>query len=383
MTSPRLTVDLSAVTDNTRRIRAGSRARDLIAVVKADGFGHGAAAVASAALTGGATALGVTTLTEAAPLLRLGAPVLSWLDPVTARFDDGATAQVQVAVPSLAHLEAVVRGAIRTGRRRPVHLFVDTGMSRDGCDPADWFHLCALARRAEGDGLVDVVGVMGHLGCADGENEPHHRRAVERYARALRVARGVGLRPRHRHLAATAAALRTPGAHHDTLRVGAGLVGIDPHTAEGHGTTALRPAATLSAPFVQVRRVAAGQPVGYGHDHVTDRASWLGLLPLGYADGVPRRASGRASVLVRGERRPLLGWVSMDQVVVDLGDDPVQVGEEAVVFGPGDRGEPTLAEWAVWGDTIQHEIVTHISARVPRVHVEGIHTAGVRRGCAA
>lgn len=383
MTSPRLTVDLSAVADNVRRLRSGSRARDLIAVVKADGFGHGAAPVARAAIDGGASALGVTTLAEAAPLQRLGVPVLSWLDPVTAAYDDRATARVEVAVPSLAHLEAVERGAARTGVRRAVHLFVDTGMSRDGCDPGEWLFLCARARRAERAGLVDVVGLMGHLGCADDEDDLHHRRAVERYARAVRVARGVGLRPRHRHLAATAAALRTPGAHHDTLRVGAGLVGIDPGGSAGAAGVGLRPAATLSAPFVQVRRVAAGQPVGYGHDHVTDRAAWLGLLPLGYADGIPRRASGRASVLVRGRRRPLLGWVSMDQVVVDLGDDPVQVGEEAVVLGPGDRGEPTLAEWAEWGDTIQHEIVTHISARVRRVHVEGIHTAGAGRGCAA
>lgn len=380
MTSPRLTVDLSAVTTNTRRLRAASRARNLIAVVKADGFGHGATAVATAALEGGATGLGVTTLAEAAPLLHLGAPVLSWLDPVAAAYDDRATARVEVAVPSLAHLEAVEHGAASTGRRRAVHLFVDTGMSRDGCDPGDWLFLCARARRAERAGLIEVVGVMGHLGCADDEGELHHRRAVERYARALRVARGVGLRPRHRHLAATAAALRTPGAHHNTLRVGAGLVGIDP---SGSSSASLRPAATLSAPFVQVRRVAAGQPVGYGHEHCTERAGWLGLLPVGYADGIPRRASGRASVLVRGQRRPLLGWVSMDQVVVDLGDNPVRVGEEAIVFGPGDRGEPTLAEWAQWCDTIQHEIVTRISARVSRVHVAGIHTAGANRGCAA
>ncbi len=388
MTSPRLLVDLSAVAHNVRHLLEGSSARDLVAVVKADGFGHGAAQVARAAVDAGAVMLGATSLDEAAPLQRLGVPVLSWLNPVGADFADPRTRRVHLAVPSAAHLDAVVAAAQCTGRRRRVHLFVDAGMSRDGCAPADWLALCVRARAAERAGHVEVVGVMGHLGVPE-EEHPLHRAALERFARAVRIARGTGLRPRMRHLAATAAALRAPGSHHDTLRVGAGLVGIDPGLPVGTGPSDLRPAATLTAPFVQVRRVTAGQPVGYGQDHLTERATWLGLLPVGYADGVPRRASGRAEVLVRGRRRPLVGWVSMDQVVVDLGDDPVQVGEEAVIFGPGGRGEPTLTEWAQWGDTIEHEVITGIGARVRRVHVQGVHVQGVyvagarRQGCAA
>ena len=397
MTSPRLLVDLSAVAHNVRHLLAGSSARDLVAVVKADGFGHGAEQVARAAVDAGAGMLGTTSLEEAAPLQHLGVPVLSWLNPVGADYADPRTRRVQLAVPSVEHLDAVTAAAERARRRRQVHLFVDAGMSRDGCDPAEWLTLCVRARAAERAGHLEVVGVMGHLGVAEPEH-PLHRAAVERYARAVRVARGTGLRPRMRHLAATAAALRAPGAHHDTLRVGAGLVGIDPvapdGTREGAQKSALRAAATLTAPFVQVRRVGAGRPVGYGQGHLTERATWLGLLPVGYADGVPRRASGRAEVLVRGRRRPLVGWVSMDQVVVDLGDDPVQVGEEAVIFGPGGRGEPTLTEWAQWGDTIEHEVITGIGARVRRVHVQGVHVQGVhvqgvhvagagRQGCAA
>jgi alanine racemase len=177
----------------------------------------------------------------------------------------------------------------------------------------------------------------------------------------VRVARGHGLRPPLRHLAATAATLTDPATLHNLSRVGAGLVGIDPS-----GTTRLSPALTLSAPVVGVRRVAAGTTVGDGASWQTARATTLALLPVGYADGIPRAASGRAEVLLRGRRRPLVGLVSMDQVVVDLGDDHVELGEPATVFGPGHSGEPTAAEWAGWAGTIEHEIVTGIGARVVR-----------------
>jgi alanine racemase len=185
--------------------------------------------------------------------------------------------------------------------------------------------------------------------------------ARERFAWGIAVARRHGLRPPLRHLAATAATLTDPLSRHTLCRVGAGLVGIDPT-----GTTPLRPAMTLTAPVVSVRDVPAGTPVGYGHTWVAGRATRLALLPLGYADGLPRSASGRAEVLVRGCRRPVVGTISMDQVVVDVGTLPVRAGEVATVFGPGDAGEPTAAEWALWSGTIEHEIVTGIGARVSR-----------------
>jgi alanine racemase len=169
------------------------------------------------------------------------------------------------------------------------------------------------------------------------------------------------VRPAHRHLAATSATLTDPRTHHTMSRIGAGLVGIDPSR-----TTRLRPAMTLTAPIVGVRRVRAGTWVGYGHTHLTDRATDLALVPLGYADGLPRLASGRAEVLVRSRRRPVVGRISMDQVVVDLGDTTASAGETVTVFGPGDAGEPTVAEWAAWADTIEHEIVTGIGPRVRR-----------------
>ncbi len=356
-----LVVDLSAVAANTRLL-AGRTDAALMAVVKADGFGHGAVAVARTALGHGATWLGVTSITEALALRAAGlvAPMLSWLNPVDADFGAAVEQGVDLAVPSPQHLEAIRAGARGRGTAR-VHLHLDCGMARDGAEPARWRSLCHAARRAERVGDLRVVGLMGHLGCAEQPGDRCNVHGRTRFAWGLDVARGAGLRPQARHLAATAATLTDPLSHHTVVRVGAGLVGIDPS-----GTVALRPAMTLSAPLVAVRRVRAGTSVGYGHTWSAPTATWLGLVPLGYADGLPRAASGAAEVLVRGRRRPVVGRISMDQTVVDLGDAPTGVGETVTVFGPGDAGEPTVAAWADWAGTIPHEIVTGLGRRVPR-----------------
>lgn len=361
---PRLEVDLDAVAANVELL-ARRATGELMAVVKADGFGHGAAAVARTALAHGATWLGVATLDEALALRTAGvdAPLLSWLNPLEADFAAGVARGVEVAVPSRAHLDAVVRAAPWTR----VHLHLDTGLARDGAAPSEWPGLCRAARRAERAGHVQVVGVMGHLACADLPDDPANALGRARFAWGVETARAAGLRPAHRHLAATAATLTDPLSHHTLCRVGAGLVGIDPS-----GTTRLRPALTLTAPLVSVRRVPGGTPVGYGHGWVATGATQLGLLPLGYADGLPRAASGRAEVLVRERRRPLVGRISMDMAVVDLGPaeqagpDTAVPGDEVTVFGPGHGGEPTTAEWALWAGTIEHEIVTGLGGRVLR-----------------
>ncbi|MBA2953102.1 alanine racemase [Nocardioides sp. MAH-18] len=353
---PRLDIDLGAVAANTRLL-AGRATGELMAVVKADGFGHGALGVARTALAHGATRLGVTSLDEAWALRDAGlaVPLLSWLNPVDADWATAAARDVEVAVPSLEHLAAV---AAAPGRHR-VHLHVDAGMARDGADPACWAQLCRAARRAEQRGEVEVVGVMGHLGCADDPSDECNALGRTRFAWALETARATGLRPVDRHLASTAATLTDPRAHHTMSRVGAGLVGIDPS-----GTVALRAGLTLTAPLVSVRRVRAGTAVGYGHAHRTAHPTYLGLIPLGYADGLPRPASDRAEVLVRGARRPLVGRISMDQCVVDVGPGGAEPGETVTILGPGDDGEPTAADWAGWSDTIEHEVVTGLGARV-------------------
>jgi len=360
---PTLTIDLDAVKENVRTIRRRTTG-EVMAVVKSDGFGHGMVDVARAALAGGATRLGVTSIEEALALRAAGLaqPVLSWLNPVDADFGRAVTAGIELAVPGLAHLRAVADRAC--GAR--VHLQLDTGMARDGAPPEEWAALCRAARYAERDGSIRVVGVMGHLACAASVAHPANERGRARFAWGVRVAWAAGLRPPDRHLAATAATLSDARNHHTMSRIGAGLVGIDESN-----TVRLRPALRLAAPLVAVRRVPAGTPVGYGHTWTASHATRLGLIPVGYADGLPYTASGRAEVQVAGVRRPVAGRISMDMTVIDLGPDiaacPARIGDVATVFGPGEDGEPTTAEWARWGGTLEHEVVTGLGPRLRRV----------------
>lgn len=357
-----LTVDLHAIAANTRLFASRTRA-EVMAVVKADGFGHGGPDAARAALANGATWLGVTSIAEGLVLRKAGlaAPVLSWLNPVDADFGLALAAGIDLAVPGLRHLSAVMDAARASRRRARVHLQLDVGMARDGCEPAGWPGLCRAACGGEQRGVLQVAGLMGHLGCADNPPDPCNKAGRACFGRGLETARAAGLRPAVRHLAATAATLTDPRTHHTLCRIGAGLVGIDPSR-----TTRLHPALTFTAPVVSVRRVRAGSPVGYGHSWIAPADTTLGLLPAGYADGLPRAASGQAEVMVRGQRCPVAGLVSMDQTVIDLRSQQVHPGEIATVFGPGTSGEPTVADWAAWAGTIEHEIVTGIGARVRR-----------------
>jgi alanine racemase len=346
-------VDLDAVAANARLFTARTRAQ-VMAVVKADGFGHGAVGVARAALASGATWLGVTSLTEALELRDAGlrTPVLSWLNPLGADFEVAAARDIDVAVPSLEHLAVVARGS-------RVHLHLDTGLARDGAEPEAWPALCAEARRAERAGRIRVMGVMGHLACADDPDDPANAAGVEAFEHGVAVARRHGLRPALRHLAATAATLNVRATHYDLVRIGAGLVGIDPSRR-----TPLKSALTLTAPVVAVRRVRAGTPVGYGHTWRAPADTHLALVPLGYGDGVPRGV--RAEVQINGKRCRIVGRISMDQLVVDVEDEHTRPGDTAVIFGSGEGGEPTVADWARWAGTIEHEIVTGLGRRVVR-----------------
>ena len=360
LTGATLHLDLAAVAHNTRYLRA--RSTSLMAFVKADGFNHGASQIARTALANGADRLGVTSLAEAHELRDAGlrAPILSWLNPPQAEWADAIRRRIALAVPSLDHLDAISRAALKQNQPALIHLQADVGMARDGAAPADWAELTRRAERAEQTGLVQVVGLMGHLAnAANGPDELGRRR----YERFLATAADAGLRNRPRHLAATAATLTDPDSLYDFSRIGAGLYGIE----DGHDrTTQLHWALNLSAPVVSVRDVDAGVGIGYRHTHLTATPTRLATLPLGYADGLPRAASGRAEVFLHGRRCPIIGLVSMDQVVVDAGDSPVTVGETATIFGPGDHGEPTPDDWAAWSDTIPHEILTGLGHRLIR-----------------
>jgi alanine racemase len=362
-----LHIDAQAIAQNTRHIAARTGAA-IMAVVKADGFGHGDAALA--ALRNGASWLGVTSIDEALPFRWRGidAPMLSWLNPLDADFAAAIRHDIDVAVPSLRHLASIQAAARRVGRRANVHLHLDSGMSRDGIDRSEWNALCELARLGEAAGLLKVRGIMSHLAVADHPGDPATRYQTLLFENAVRAARHRRLDPSVVHLAATAATLTDTRTHFGMVRVGAGLYGIDP----SHSTSRevpLRGAMTLSAPVTLLREVPAGTGVGYGLSYRTDRRTRLALLPIGYADGVPRSLDTRAGVQLNGRRVPVAGTVSMDQVVLDIGDLAVAPGDRATLFGPGDAGEPTLSDWASWAGTIEHELVTRIGPRVSREHL--------------
>jgi alanine racemase len=357
-------VDLDAVAHNTALFADSTKAA-VMAVVKADGFGHGALPVANAVLASGATWLGVTTCAEALHLRDGGvtAPILTWMHSPFEDFGPALLAGVDLSVSSEEHLRAVAASAETLGVTAGVHLKADTGLHRNGARAPEWPELVRAARALETAGHVYVRGVWSHL--ISGTDPAAASRQVRLFDEAVEVARDAGLRPELRHLANSVAALSAPATHYELVRPGIGLYGVEPDPRRVHG---LRGAMTLRARLILVKRVPAGSGVSYEHDYVTGRDSTLALVPLGYADGLPWTAAKQAEVWYAGRRYPVAGRIAMDQFVVDLGDAPVRTGDEVVLFGPGDQGEPTVAEWAGWAGTVPHEIVTGVGPRVRRCY---------------
>ncbi len=366
-------VDLDAIRANTAVLCERAAGAQLMAVVKADGYGHGLLPSARAALAGGAAWLGVAFLEEALALRAAGidAPLLAWLFSPQEDLEPVVAAGVDLGVYSEAELARAVAAARATGRTARLHLKADTGLSRGGATPDAWPDLCGAAAKAEADGSVRVVGVWSHFAHADGGPEhPAALRQLGVFREALDVARAAGLRPDVRHLANSAATLTAPHAHFDLVRPGVSVYGLSPVPEIGApGDFGLRPAMTLASTVALTKRVPAGAGVSYLHRYVTEREATLALVPLGYADGVPRAGTNRLPVLHRGVRRQVAGTVCMDQFLLDVGDDPAEAGDEVLLFGPGDAGEPTAQEWADVLGTIDYEIVTRVGARVPRTYV--------------
>ena len=364
-------VDVDAITSNIRVLlglmREHNSAGSLMAVVKADGYGHGAVAAARASLAGGASYLGVATPEEGLALRAAGidAPVLAWLWPPGQPVTDALAGGIELGVSSRAHLDAVLHQASHSAPG--IHVKVDTGLGRGGAGPRDTAALLDAVAAAERAGRVRVVGLMSHLASADVPGDPSVAEQIATYRRLLEAAGERGIVPPVRHLANTAGLIDHPDSRFDLARVGIGGYGLNPVATP----VPLRPAMTLRATVALTKRVPAGQGVSYGLTYRTARETTLALIPLGYADGVPRAASNRGEILVAGRRRRIAGRVAMDQVVVDCGDDQVAAGDRAVVFGPGDGGEPTARDWADRCQTIDYEIVTRIGPRVPRRHVGG------------
>lgn len=354
-------VDAGAIADNVAALKRHAGTPELIAVVKADGYGHGAATAARAAIAGGATRLGVADLGEALALRRAigaGTPILAWLHAPGESFAGAAAEGVEVGVSSIEQLDAVAAA----GGRPRVHLKLETGLARNGAAPAAWPALVERAARLEREGALEVVGLFSHLAGASRDSDLAQ---VDAFAEGIALAGRAGLHPPLLHLAATAATLVLPEARFTAVRVGIGVYGLPP-VAPPAGVR-LRPAMTLRAPVVAVRRVPAGTGVSYDHAYRTAFETTLALVPLGYADGVPRQASDAGPVAIGGRRYRVAGRIAMDQLVVDVGDDRVRIGDTAVIFGDPDAGAPSADEWAAAAGTIAYDIVTGVGARVARV----------------
>ncbi|WP_434063475.1 alanine racemase [Pengzhenrongella frigida] len=375
----RAVVDLGAIRANVRALADHAPTAQVMAVVKADGYGHGLVPVALAALDGGATWLGVAQTSEALALRAAGirTRILTWLYSPSAPLRELIEADVDLSVAAPWALAAVVSAARECGRTARIHLKVDTGLGRNGMLPPVFAEVLDDALKAQAEGAVAVVGVWSHFAFAD---EPAHPTVLAQavvFAEAVALAEARGADLEVRHLANSAATLTNPAVHYDLVRPGIAVYGLSPvPQVGGPQAYGLVPAMTLEAELISVKDVPAGQGVSYAHAYTTSHATTLGVVPLGYADGIPRHASGSlpnrpgAPVRVGGRTLAIAGRVCMDQFVVDLGPGAVEVaGDRVELFGTGADGGPTAQDWAQAADTINYEIVTRLGARVPRVYV--------------
>ncbi|MEU4351493.1 alanine racemase [Streptomyces sp. NPDC023838] len=368
-TRARAEIDLAALRANVRALRARTPGAQLMAVVKADAYGHGAVPCARAAIEAGAAWVGTATPHEALALRAagIGGRMLCWLWTPGGPWREAIEADIDVSVSGMWALEEAKEAARAAGAVARIQLKADTGLGRNGCQPADWPELVQAALAAP---EVRVTGLWSHFACADEPGHPSIAAQLTLFRELVAYAEKEGIQPEVRHIANSPATLTLPESHFDLVRTGIAMYGVSPAPELGTpGDFGLRPVMTLAASVALAKQVPAGHGVSYGHHYVTERETTLALVPLGYADGIPRHASGRGPVLVGGKVRTVAGRVAMDQFVVDLDGDTVEPGADAVLFGPGDRGEPSAEDWARAADTIAYEIVTRIGSRVPRVYL--------------
>ena len=395
-------VDLAAIRHNLGVLRAAAPGALQLATVKANAYGHGLLPVARAALDGGADWLGVAQLAEAftlrhgldeAGVARADAPILAWISTSSSDFAAAIEADIDLSVSWTWVLADICAAARQVGRPARVHVKIDTGMSRAGSTLADLPALASALRMAADDGLVDIVGAWSHMSRADDPSEAGNASTashVRIFEEGLAILADAGVTPRIRHLSATSGILWHPEAHYDMVRAGIGLYGLSPDpavaTAEQLG---LIPALELRAPLTSAKVIEEGTPASYGGTWVAPTRRWIGLVPLGYGDGILRAVSNKARVVVHTAsgpfNAPLIGRVCMDQFMVDLGpavgspgtptarsgQAPAIPGDIATLFGSGIGGEALADDWAQAAGTINYEIVTHLGAHIPRIYRDG------------
>jgi alanine racemase len=362
-------IDLGAISANTSMLASVARGTPVMAVVKSNAYGHGLVPAAQAALEGGASRLGVAQIEDALALRRAGitAPILASLPWPQADYDAAVLADVELGVDAPWRLDSMTAAAERNGRPVRVHLEVDTGMSRGGATRDDWPLLVEATRRAQAAGRATVVGVFSHFACSDIPGDPSIAAQVGAFDEAVGYAAAAGVEPELRHLANSAALLTLPETHYDLVRTGLALYGLSP--VETLGDCGLRPAMSLRSTVAVVKRIPAGTGVMYGLTYRAPADTTVAVVPVGYADGLPRAAgTAGVEVLVAGRRHRIAGVVGMEQTVLDVGQDLPSPGQEVVLFGPGDDGELTVIELARRLRMLPAEIIARIPASLPRIY---------------
>ncbi len=353
----------AAISRNVEIVKEMAGTPNLLIVVKADGYGHGALTAARAALEGGANWLGTADCREALELRAgaIGSRILAWLFGPEEDLRPAVEADIDLGVSSVAQLDQVCR-AVSAGQRARIHLKVDTGLGRSGAAPDDWEAFFRASKLAEDAGAVEIVGLYTHLSGSSGEADANQGSV---YQQAGEMLGALGVEPQMRHVTSSIGTSDSPALAHDMVRVGVAAYGVP--ATERYLGVGLVPAMRVSGQLVLVKRVQAGLGVGYGHTYRTTRETTLALVPLGYADGIPRHASDTGPVTINTQRFTVSGRISMDQFSVDVGDASVREGQWAVLWGDPLQGEPGVSEWAAAADTIPYEIITRVGARIPRV----------------
>jgi len=360
-------IDLDAYRANLLLLADHAPTAAMLAVVKANAYGHGMAECARAAREVDVAWLGVATVDEALQLRSYGdtGPVLCWLNAPGVDYAAAIDADIEVTASSADQLREIASASGGLPQPARVQLKVDTGLSRNGARGDQWAELVEATAAEQAAGRIVHTGTWSHFACADRPDHPANDAQEAAFMQALDALVASGLDPGLRHLANSAATIARPSSHLDLVRVGIASYGLPP-SATMKVDLPLRPVMTLRGRLAAVKRVPAGSGVSYDWTYTTERDTTLGLVPLGYGEGIPRHASGRLPAAYGGRRVPLVGTVAMDQVVVDLADAPAQRGDTVTLFGPGDDGEPTAEEWAAAADTIGYEVVTRIGGRVRR-----------------
>jgi alanine racemase len=361
-------IDLERIAANIKHLRSISGTK-VMSVVKADAYGHGLVPVARAAIEAGATSLGVALLEEALTLREAGitVPILAWLVPPGSDFKLAVDNEIELAASSIIALEQI--GSVKSINRPRVHLEVDTGMSRGGF-LIEWGKL-----DAHHVSNIDIVGIFSHFARADEPEQEQNEQQRDRFKEMVATLESFGYTNITRHLSNSAATIADESSRFDMVRTGISMYGLSPDVSTLGSSTqlSLKPAMQLRAKLHLVKTVPANSPVGYGATAHTTAETKLGIVSMGYADGIPRIAKN-AGVFIDGKKAPIIGRISMDQFVVDLGADSIaKSGDWVIIFGDGSHGEYTADDWGAASLSINYEIVTRIGPRVPRIYAPHVY----------